>query len=415
MFDSTDSFEATLAQSLACDNRRLFLHICIPFLSALLVPAFGQTVSLGLAAGGSLTNAFQDTFEPACCGGPFAGMRAYSQSNDYVVGGMFEVHFLRSLSIEADGLYRELHLTQAEVQHDGTIALPAIGPVVTWEFPVMGKYRFHWSKMNPFVEAGPEFRTTGNLNANPSHYGVTAGLGIEMHVRDFAIAPMIRYTRWAQENYYAGSKADQVVILLGVSNGRSILQPLGSRVAFGAVVGTNLIGDFPNTSGLFLDIYQDGQTTYEVTGAEYDSGLHSLLTGPMVEVALPMKVYVEVDGVFHPLGEAYRTVSSDGTTQRGTQTRATTWEFPALAKYKFGTRWVKPFVEAGPSFRLPVKLDGAHLSTYAVTAGAGVEAHWRRLKISPSIRFTHWGSETGNPGVPGVSRNQVEFLTGFSL
>ena len=49
---------------------------------------------------------------------------------------------------------------------------------------MLAKYRFHWSKMNPFVELGPSFRTAGNLNGtNPSHYGFTSGLGVEMHLR----------------------------------------------------------------------------------------------------------------------------------------------------------------------------------------------------------------------------------------
>jgi hypothetical protein len=49
-----------------------------------------------------------------------------------------------------------------------------------------------------------------------------------------------------------------------------------------------------------------------------------------------------------------------------------------------------------------------------VAAGAGVEARVGRLKIAPAFRFTEWGPE--NPqGLINASRNQVEFMTGFSF
>ena len=82
------------------------------------------------------------------------------------------------------------------------------------EFPILAKYRFQWSKVNPFAELGPSFRTTGNLNGtNPSHYGFSAGVGLEMHLRSLNVAPTLRYTRWAGDgvaSFRPNSNPDQV-------------------------------------------------------------------------------------------------------------------------------------------------------------------------------------------------------------
>jgi len=66
----------------------------------------------------------------------------------------------------------------------------------------MVKYRFSLPILKPFVEAGPTFRTAGNLNGtSPSHHGLTAGVGVEAHAWKLKIAPQVRYLRWARDPY----------------------------------------------------------------------------------------------------------------------------------------------------------------------------------------------------------------------
>jgi hypothetical protein len=122
-----------------------------------------------------------------------------------------EIGISDKLSLEVNGLYRRLHLRT--------------GPdvVVTWEIPVLAKYKFNYSAVKPFVELGPSFRPTGNLNAYPSHYGISSGAGVEAYMRRLRFTPTVRYTRWAADNRPFGSpeqpftKLDQVEVLVGIS------------------------------------------------------------------------------------------------------------------------------------------------------------------------------------------------------
>ena len=48
-----------------------------------------------------------------------------------------------------------------------------------------------------------------------------------------------------------------------------------------------------------------------------------------------------------------------------------------------------------------------------VSAGVGVEAQWRRLRIAPRVRYTRWAEDALDLAArtrPG----QLEFLAGFS-
>jgi hypothetical protein len=154
---------------------------------------------------------------------------------------MIEWRFRPRYSLEVDGMYRELHVTWATVLSDGTLNSVSPSPVVTWEFPILAKYRFGSGKMRPFVEAGPSFRTTGNLNFSPSHYGAAAGFGGETRWHGLKFAPVVRYTRWARERHgesFGHLQPNQVEFLVGVSRAsESIANPVGRRLSLGVVAG----------------------------------------------------------------------------------------------------------------------------------------------------------------------------------
>ena len=175
---------------------------------------FAQNLSLGIIAGGSVTDGFQTENSPA-------NLHFFSTSKDYLIGPTIEWAFSPRWSIEADALFRELHFALAYIGPGGNLGSTNPEPVITWEFPVLVKYRLGSSRLRPFIEAGASFRTTGNLNGtNPSHYGFTAGAGVEMRAMKLNFAPVLRYTRWAADSgitpYQARSNSNQLELAVGV-------------------------------------------------------------------------------------------------------------------------------------------------------------------------------------------------------
>jgi hypothetical protein len=128
-----------------------------------------------------------------------------------VAGVLVETPIGKRLSIEVDGLYRRLRY-----KNDPSV-------LVTWEIPVQAKYTLSTRTLMPFVEGGPSFRVAGNLNSsNPSHYGTTVGVGTDIGLKRFRIAPAVRYTRWAEDGpkLISGpvlTRQNQVELLVGIS------------------------------------------------------------------------------------------------------------------------------------------------------------------------------------------------------
>lgn len=132
-----------------------FFVVCLLGFSS---AALGQRLSLGVIGGVSLTQDFQNRRS--------GNVVAYSTPRRWIAGGMVEVRLPLNLSVEFDALYHELELTSATVQPNGTLSSVSPSPVVTWEFPLLVKYRFSFRIMRPFVQAGPSFRSSGNLNGS---------------------------------------------------------------------------------------------------------------------------------------------------------------------------------------------------------------------------------------------------------
>jgi hypothetical protein len=364
--------------------------------------AMGQNLSLGVAAGGSVTDAFQPYRPPG-----IDVLRLYSESKDYVVGATLEWRFSPQWSVEADGLYRKLHLTEAFVEPDGVLNSVSPSPVITWEFPVLAKYRLNLPRLKPFAEAGPSFRTAGNLNGTmPSHAGFTAGLGVELHTAGLTFAPTLRYTRWAADTVSpfvnARSKQDQVEVLVGVSRGSTVAgHPLGRHVAVGAILGTSL-NERTSVQSLRYTPVNGPPFSSVSTPSRGFSG------GPVAELLFYRGLSVEADAIYVPLRSTIVT-TVNGVASRPFAGGISTWEFPLLARYTFETGRIAPVVEAGPSFRLPT----SGLSTRGVTAGVGAQIRSWGLKIQPAVRYTRWAQNAF--GQPVARADEVEIVFGFVI
>ena len=376
-----------------------------------------QHLTVGVIGGAAVTDAARDITR-ATTG--TVGSRVWSQSKDWVAGAALEVQFTPRWSVEVDGMYRLLHITWSSVLPDGSLNSVSPSPVVTWEFPVLAKYRLGGRTLRPFIEGGPAFRTTGNLNFEPSHYGVAAGGGFETDWKGLTISPTVRYTRWAEEKTWsgrAGMQPNQVELLVGFRpRSQSSFQPFGHNVSVGGSVGYGLTPDIADwtgpTMGLIAIPQPGGGYTYESAPATgYTRGLRSLIAGPVIEVHLPREWSVEVSALHKMLRSKQRTVLENGTAYpEQTFDEAATWQIPVLAKYRFGHgRW-RPFVEGGPSFRLPQW----SLATYGVTGGAGIEFGTGPVRVSPTVRYTHWSPESG-VGASAVRRNEVAAVVNVTL
>lgn len=185
----------------------------------------GPKLSFGVIGGAALTDAFghestgyfltpNGQIEPSFS-------RAYSTLKDYVIGPTVDFGLPWSgLSFEIDALYRPLNLTNAGVRPDGSLHSISPATVVTWEFPALLKYKRASGLAKPFIEMGPSFRASGNLNNSlPSTYGGTLGLGVEATLGKLNVGPLIRYTHWAGDDDFAAarSRRNQVELLFGVS------------------------------------------------------------------------------------------------------------------------------------------------------------------------------------------------------
>jgi hypothetical protein len=194
----------------------LRIRILIVFFAASLFElTSAQPLSLGVIGGSSLTQDFQNR----SFGNP-ALETIYSTPLRWIAGGMVEVRLPKHLAVEVDGLYHDLAFTIAGL---GRPFEPL--HVVTWEVPVLAKYRVSFFKVfppwvKPFIEAGPSFRTSYNLNgALPSSHGFAAGVGMEARAWKLRIAPQVRYVRWARDGSHVilFTVPDQAQFLVGIS------------------------------------------------------------------------------------------------------------------------------------------------------------------------------------------------------
>jgi hypothetical protein len=368
--------------------------------------ASGQFISFGVIAGGSVTEDFHNITPGA---DPIV---AYSTPKRYVVGAMLELALRAGWSLELDGLFHPLGYTNAFVEPNGVLNSVSPATVVTWEFPVMAKYRFQRGRLSPFLEGGAALRTTGNLNgANPSHTGFIAGAGIEMPLGRFRFSPEVRYLHWAADpSFVVRSNSNQVELLAAFSTAPAAGgHVFGSRISFGVVAGATLTPDFPTNQTKGIVITGTGSEPFTQTNT---SGPRSFIAGPEVEVRASHGFSVEADAIYRPEKQrGTSTIFGNGQSYSYTSS-VTTWQFPVLAKYRIGQSRFQPFLEAGPSFRLASALTRA--ATYGATGGIGVETHLSRLAIAPAVRFTHWGPSSFEIQ-GGAFRNEAELLAGFTF
>jgi hypothetical protein len=211
-----------------------------------------------------------------------------------------------------------------------------------------------------------------------------------------------------------------------------VTMPLWSQTFLGGIkVGVPL-----------TDYFETGETGSLHGGAMYSSATRRYTVGASFEWRLTNSFGFEVDGMFHRLGYSafLQSVSADTFTRSWIYVTGDSWDFPVMAKYRFGRR-IRPYIAGGGVLRYigPVHLQGEEsnfgiptntispLDTGSptdlakrfypgITAAGGVEFPIGHLRLLPELRYTHWTANiSGQFGVLRFAPNQVEILLGMSF
>ena len=198
---------------------------------------------------------------------------------------------------------------------------------------------------------------------------------------------------------------------------------------FGAVSAWAQLFSFGVRAGVplnnFLDAAQSQQFAFNATTNRY-------IVGPTAELHLPFGLGVEFDILYRRFDYNGSVIHGDVGTNSSTTSSA--WEFPLLAKYRFPTKMVHPYVDAGVAWD---KLSGltqaitknsitsttsnpAELNTTATRGfvmSAGLSVKVLRVQVSPEVRFTRWGAQhfIDPNGLLHSNLNQGEFLLGITF
>ncbi len=163
-------------------------------------------------------------------------------------------------------------------------------------------------------------------------------------------------------------------------------------------------------------------------GATFRSSATPFILGPTIEVHFPAGFGVEFDALYRRF---HYDASSNLVDVIVNGTAANAWEFPLLVKYKTPGVILRPFLDAGFAFdhwsgfkqivQIPNSLGSTKTNASGinkgVVLGAGVELNLRLVRLSPEIRFTHWGAANLDDlgGVLRSGQNQAEFLIGLTF
>jgi hypothetical protein len=139
------------------------------------------------------------------------------------------------------------------------------------------------------------------------------------------------------------------------------------------------------------------------------------IIGPTAEIHLLFHLSVEADALYRRNG--FGVDGFFGSIPTGIFS-VNDWQVPILGKYQLpGVPMVHPFVDAGPVYRHVSTSNSyppANANSAGFAIGGGINLRVLILRISPEIRYTHWGQTAFNP-FPAGSNNQADFLVGFTF
>jgi opacity protein-like surface antigen len=181
----------------------------------------------------------------------------------------------------------------------------------------------------------------------------------------------------------------------------------------------------------------DFLSTVQSPNFGFNSNTKRYIVGPTVELRLPFGLGIELDALYRRLDYTSSTNLIDVFISGNTTGNA--WEFPLLAKYRFPSKVLRPYVDAGVAWDtlsgltqtvtqtlFPTRTttttnsNPAELNKNTVmgfVTGAGLDVKVLLIHLSPEIRYTRWGAQhflSSNGGLQS-NQNQAEFLLGITF
>lgn len=189
------------------------------------------------------------------------------------------------------------------------------------------------------------------------------------------------------------------------------------HIRFGVVAGTALTSDIRGIHDTFHHLHDPVFGRYSLNLYDRTTS-RNLIIGPSFEIGLPRDFSVEINALYRKLTSTqtatfiYENGQIEGQSQE--MVRAKTWEFPVLLKYRFPLARFRPYLEAGPSFRVWQEPQALEPSKTGFTAGAGVDFTFGRFQAGPLLRYTRWAADGAYPG-RSTKPDQLEFLGRISF
>lgn len=173
-----------------------------------------------------------------------------------------------------------------------------------------------------------------------------------------------------------------------------------------------------------------------------NSTTNRYIVGVTGELHLPLGLSIEADALYRHFSYEWFGLTAP-TVSTGTTAGSNAWEFPILAKYKFPSKIIRPYIDGGIAWDTLQGLSasitsltsitgvGSHTTsmistsnpselqnntTTGIVLGAGVEIKALVIRISPEIRYTRWTSQHFiAANLLNSNENQAEFLVGITF
>lgn len=214
-----------------------------------------------------------------------------------------------------------------------------------------------------------------------------------------------------------------MILRLSILSILAAISSVGQPVSIGVKAGVPITDAFETLRG---------------NPSAYSTNTKRYLIGPTVQFNFGSHFALEGDLLYKRLGYQYDLASTGQSVYA--KTVANSWEVPVLGKFMILPGPVRPFVSAGGAFRhisgidqfrntvnaglnpVGVRINSAtefnRRNDIGAVFGGGVEFKIGRVRVTPELRYTRWGSESFRDPINlllRTNRNQGDFILGFTF